>query len=89
MLSVSEKIQSTVGQIILATDQINRIITLATPISTSVSNGLVYVCMQWRKPGPQFGGTKKNFAVPQIQKFGGGGTARNSLFLGTKQLNIE
>jgi len=25
--------------------------------------------VQWRKPGPQFGGTKKNFAVPQIQKF--------------------
>ena len=43
--------------------------------------------IQWRKPGPKFGGTKKNFAVPQIQKFGG--TARNSLFLGTKQLNIE
>jgi len=33
---------------------------------------------QWRKPGPQFGGTKKNFAVPQIQKFRG--TARNSIF---------
>jgi len=53
--------------------------------------------MQWRKPGPQFGGREKNFAVPpnseiwgnvpQIQKLGG--TARNSLFLRTKQLNIE
>jgi len=40
---------------------------------------------QWRKPGPQFGGEgrKKNLPSPQIQ------TARNSLFLGTKQLNIE
>ena len=26
---------------------------------------------QWRKPDPQFGWTKKNFAIPQIQKFGG------------------
>jgi len=43
---------------------------------------------QWRKPGPQFGGGTKNFfAVPQIKKFGG--TARNSLFLGMKQLSIE
>jgi len=33
------------------------------------------------------GGTKKILPSPQIQKFGG--TARNSLFLGTKQLNIE
>ena len=34
------------------------------------------------------GGTKKNFAVPKFRNLGGG-TARNSLFLGTKQLNIE
>ena len=27
---------------------------------------------QWRKPAPKFGG-QKNFAVPQIQKFGGDG----------------
>jgi len=43
--------------------------------------------LQWRKPGPKFGGTKKILPSPQIQKFGG--TARNSLFLATKQLNIE
>jgi len=28
--------------------------------------------VQWRKPGPQFGGTRKIFAVPQIQNFLGG-----------------
>jgi len=35
------------------------------------------------------GETKKNFAVPPNSEIWGGGMARNTLFLGTKQLNIH
>jgi len=58
--------------------------THITNTQTTITN---YSSSQWRKPGPQFGGTKKNFAPSPNSKIGGG-AARNSLFLITKQLNI-
>ena len=55
-----------------------------TPIGTGIG-----VQDQWRKRGPQFGVDEKKICRPPNSEIWGGGTARNSLFLGTKQLNIQ